>query len=155
MYTYTYRELIINRIPVYVRFICTHVYARFCYVLLDMCEPYVRLICAFFTNSLFLCFPLFPREAPRLPTGSLQEAPGEPQRAPGQSTYQRHMCLLPWGAASGASRGPPLGASRGPPLGASRGDPLSREGKTSQKIKKKCKKNIIYVYNTSGGHSPK
>ena len=85
-----------------------HMCKRFCaflYVLLDMCEPYVRLICACFTKSVFKCFPLFPREATENPPGSLQEAPREP---PGESTYPPLGGLL-WGPPFG----PPLGASRG------------------------------------------
>ena len=37
-----YRELIINWIPVYVHFTCAYVYVRISYVLLDMCDAYVR-----------------------------------------------------------------------------------------------------------------
>ena len=37
-----YRELGINWIPVYVHFTCAYVYVRISYVLLDMCEAYVR-----------------------------------------------------------------------------------------------------------------
>ena len=38
----SYRELIINWIPVYVHFTCAYVYVRISYVLLDMCGAYVR-----------------------------------------------------------------------------------------------------------------
>ena len=107
----------------YVRTICAF----------NMCEPYVRLICAFFTNSMFDDFPLAPQGAPGDPPGSLQEAPREPPRAPGESTYQRHMCLLPWGAASG---GLPWASSGGLPWASSGGLPA----KPARRIRKNVTK---------------
>ena len=64
----------------------------FLYVLLDMCEAYVRLICAQ-SNSprltyCFHCFATSSLQCPRGPPGSQQEAPREPPRTPGESTYQ-------------------------------------------------------------------
>ena len=85
----------------YVRTICAF----------NMCEPYVRLICAFFTNSCLYCFPLSPRRPPGTPQGACRRPPGSPQE-PQEKAHISGICASSPG-------GPPLGASRGPPLGAS------------------------------------
>ena len=110
-----------------------HMCKRICAFLL-CAFGYVRTICAFnmciiLPMHLFYCFPLFPREAPENPPGSLQEAPRETPRAPGESTYPRHMCLLPWGAASG---GLPWASSGGLPWASSGGLPA----KPARRIRK-------------------
>ena len=129
-----YRELIINWIPVYVRFICANVYVRFCYVLLDMCEPYVRLICAFFTISFFVLF------SP-LPQGGLREPPREPAGGPPGAPRRRHISAayvppplggLLWGPPAGLLWRPPVG----PPLGASCQTCLEEKEKRYKKVKK-------------------
>ena len=92
-----------------------HMCKRICaffYVLLDMCEAYVRLICAQLIHDVLptssTVSPPLPVSTPAGPPGSQQEAPREPPRAPGESTYQTFsfLTLPPRGGPEDAPEAP-------------------------------------------------
>ena len=109
----------------YVRTICAF----------NMCEPYVRLICAFFTNSIFDVFPLSPRGPPGTPQGACRRPPGSPQE-PQEKAHTRFICASfpggpPLGPPVGLLWGPPVGLLWGPPVGTC----LAEKEKRHKKVK--------------------
>ena len=127
---------------------CKRICAFF-YVLLDMCEAYVRLICAFFTNSLFYVFPSPPGRPPDSPQGACRRPPGSPKE-PQDKAHINGICASspggpPLGPPVGLLWGPPVGLLWGPPVGtclAEKEKRYKKVKKCKKHVKKKCKNNV-------------